>query len=391
MNNWRDITLGELITFQRGHDLPESKREVGNVPVVGSAGINGYHNKAKAKAPGVTVGRSGASIGKPFYIDRDFWPHNAALYVKNFKGNNPKFVYYFLKSLDFSYLNSGSAQPSLNRNILHALKIIVPSKTIQDKIAAILSAYDDLIENNKRRIALLENMAEEIYREWFVRFRFPGYQQAKFEKGIPEGWEVIKIKEAANFQYGYTESAVYNNTLPRFLRVTDINKSSYISWHDVPNCPISDLDFEKYQLKKDDIVIARMADPGKVAIVEEDVNATFASYLIKIDYERNKVLPYYFFYTLRSDFYAGYFTNADSGSTRGSVNAKVIGGTSILLPPYNLMNNFESLVRKFRELITLLNRQNCNLSSARNMLLGRLISGKLSVENLDIQFPRSML
>lgn len=159
---WTECALGDIVQFQRGHDLPDSLRTDGKVPVIGSAGITGYHNVAKAKGPGVTIGRSGASIGKAFYVSTDYWPHNAALYVKDFKGNSTKAVYYLLKLLDFAYLNSGSAQPSLNRNVLHNLMIKFPPLPIQRKIAAVLSAYDDLIENNNRRIAILEKMAEEI-------------------------------------------------------------------------------------------------------------------------------------------------------------------------------------------------------------------------------------
>src|SRR5205823_4561380 len=99
---------------------------------------------------------------------------------------------------------------------------------------------------------------------WFVRLRFPGYDKAKLVKGLPEGWRQRKISNLAGCKYGYTESAVLNEELPKFLRVMDINKASFISWSEVPNCPISDLDFQKLKLKKDDVVIARMADPGKV-------------------------------------------------------------------------------------------------------------------------------
>jgi len=308
---------------------------------------------------------------------------------------NFHFMFYYLKSQKLALRDAASeaahGTKKLDMPVLEQWPFPLIPLVTQKKIAAILSAYDDLIENNKRRISVLEQMAEEIYREWFVRFRFPGYKQAEFEKGIPKGWGVNKIKDVASFLYGYTESSCKNNELPKFLRVMDINKKSFISWSDVPNCPIDEVKFNKYTLSKYDIVIARMADPGKVAIIESDVNAVFASYLIKINYDIEKLTPYYFFYTLRSDSLSKNFSNADSGATRGSINAQAIGGMFFFLPEKKLMNRFEAIVSPLREEISCLDGLNENLEKTKNQLLPRLISGKLSVDDLDIQFPPSML
>ncbi len=320
------------------------------------------------------------------------FPDSILGFISNKDKADIKFVKYCLDTykVQIQTISHGTTQDNLSLEKLKSIKFNTPPLTTQKKIAAILSAYDELIENNKRRISLLEKMAEEIYREWFVRFRFPGYEKAKFKKGMPEGWEIKKIKEFASFLYGYTESACLDDSLPKFLRVTDINKSSYVSWKDVPNCPISDLDLDKYKLAAEDIVIARMADPGKIAIIEKNINAVFASYLIKIAYRKDIVTPYFLFYTLRSDYYAGLFSNADSGATRGSVNAQVIGGTPILLPPNKLMQKFNDIISGFRNQINILNDSIEKLEYTKNMLLPRLISGKLSVEHLDIQFPPDM-
>ncbi len=133
-----------------------------------------------------------------------------------------------------------------------------------------------------------------------------------------------------------------------------------------------------------------MADPGKVAIVEENINAVFASYLIKINYDPKLVMPYYLFYTLRSDYYADFYSNAHSGATRGSINGGLIGGTNIPLPPYELMQKFNSEVSPLRTNIRVLCKLNENLEQNRDKLLSRLISGKLSVESLYIHHPPSM-
>jgi type I restriction enzyme, S subunit len=118
---WRDCLLGDVMTLQRGHDLPDSRREEGDVPVVSSSGITGRHNEIKATAPGVVTGRYG-TIGEVFYLEEDYWPLNTALYVTDFKGNNPRFIAYFLRHALQNYQSDKAAVPGINRNALHALE-----------------------------------------------------------------------------------------------------------------------------------------------------------------------------------------------------------------------------------------------------------------------------
>ena len=198
---WRECRLGDVITLQRGFDLPERERLEGIVPIVSSSGTTGYHSIAKVKSPGVVTGRYG-TLGGIYYITKDFWPLNTTLFVKDFKGNYPRFISYFLRILNFSSQNVAGAVPGVNRNYLHLLPVRLPPLPTQRKIAAILSAYDDLIENNQRRIKILEDMAQNLYREWFVKFRFPGYQNTRFVDSplgrIPEGWTMVQLGKLAD-------------------------------------------------------------------------------------------------------------------------------------------------------------------------------------------------
>ncbi|MCC6494305.1 MAG: restriction endonuclease subunit S, partial [Pirellulales bacterium] len=173
--SWRDCKLGDVLTLKRGHDLPADSRVDGEVPVVSSSGITGRHNEAKAKAPGVVTGRYG-TLGEVFYLEEDYWPLNTALYVIDFKGNHPKFAAYFLRDVLRNYQSDKAAVPGVDRNVLHELKVKCPSPPLQERIVELLSAYDDLIENNRRRMALLEESARLLYQEWFVRLRFPGHE-----------------------------------------------------------------------------------------------------------------------------------------------------------------------------------------------------------------------
>src|SRR5574344_633539 len=150
MSKISNTTLGSLIEFQRGYDLPKSDFKFGNVPVISSNGILGYHNEFKVKGPGITIGRSG-TVGLPHFINEDFFPHNTALFVKDFKGNYPKYIFYLLKTLSLNDRGSGSGVPTMNRNHLHPLKVSAHLNFIDQKsIAKVLSDLDAKIELNNR-------------------------------------------------------------------------------------------------------------------------------------------------------------------------------------------------------------------------------------------------
>lgn len=146
---WRATTLGQVVTLQRGFDLPIAKRKTGPYPVVASTRLVGTHHRAMVRGPGVVVGRSG-SIGGGQFIKSDFWPLNTTLWVKDFNSNDPRFCYFLLKSLNLKQFNVGSGVPTLNRNHIHPLPISVPPIAEQRAIAHILGTLDDKIELNHR-------------------------------------------------------------------------------------------------------------------------------------------------------------------------------------------------------------------------------------------------
>jgi type I restriction enzyme S subunit len=145
--------LGEAVELQRGYDLPEQERRPGTFPIVGSAGPNGSHDKANVHAPGVVIGRSGAGFGSAHYCEVDFWALNTGLFVKDFRNNYPRFIFYLLDHLDFSKYNSGGAQPSLNRNFIYPILVRLPKLHEQEKIADVLTEWDSAILNTEQLIA----------------------------------------------------------------------------------------------------------------------------------------------------------------------------------------------------------------------------------------------
>jgi type I restriction enzyme S subunit len=213
MTSWNDCTLGDVLTLQRGFDLPIQERMPGQFPVIASTGPVGTHNEAQVSGPGVVIGRSG-SIGGGQYIITDFWPLNTTLWVSDFKENNRRFCYYLLKSIDFLQFNVGSGVPTLNRNHVHPLAVRLPDRTSQDGIASVLGALDDKIELNRRMNETLEALVRAIFKDWFVDF---GPTRAKMEgrapylaqdiwslfpdrldeEGKPEGWDFGTLGDVA--------------------------------------------------------------------------------------------------------------------------------------------------------------------------------------------------
>ena len=175
--DWEIKSLGQFVALRRGHDLTERDRRKGEVPVMGSAGPNGFHDTALVSGPGVVLGRSGASFGVAHYCAVDFWPHNTALYVTDFFGNDRLFVFYFLKSIDFSRHNSGGAQQSLNRNFIAPIKVVVPPLREQQVIAGALSDADALIESLEQLIAKKRAIKQGAMEELLTgKRRLPGFK-----------------------------------------------------------------------------------------------------------------------------------------------------------------------------------------------------------------------
>ena len=215
MSNIKPHQLGDLIEFQRGYDLPKSKFVNGPYPVQSSNGILGYHNEYKVKGPGITIGRSG-TVGLPHLLESDFYPHNTALFVKDFKGNDIRYVFYLLKYLKLGDMKSGSGVPTMNRNHLHPLMIQATTDIKEQQgIASILSAIDKKIELNNRINTELEAMAKTLYDYWFVQFNFPDANGKPYKtsggkmvynptlkREIPEGWKAASLLDIASFKNG---------------------------------------------------------------------------------------------------------------------------------------------------------------------------------------------
>lgn len=191
LGSWKQISLGEFVTLQRGYDLPEKERTEGQVPVIGSSGLTGWHDKANVKGPGVALGRSGNSFGVATFCPIDYWAHNTVMFVTDFHGNDIKFTYYFLGFFDFDKYNSGGAQPSLNRNFIYPIQITIPSLHEQRKIAQILSTWDQGIDLTSQLIVAKQQRKRGLMQELLKG-------QQRFAEFEGEEW---KLHEFADFAF----------------------------------------------------------------------------------------------------------------------------------------------------------------------------------------------
>ena len=212
-SEWQSGKLGDFIELKRGYDLAQAKRVPGPYPLVSSAGVSDCHSVPMAKGPGVVTGRYG-TIGQVYFVEQDFWPLNTTLYVRDFKGNDPKFISYFLKTVDFLAYSDKAAVPGVNRNHLHEAFAQIPDLGAQLNIAEVLGALDDRITLLRETNATLEAIAQALFKSWFVDF---DPVRAKMEGRTPEG---MIDATAALFPDAFEESEL--GLVPRRWRVLPI-------------------------------------------------------------------------------------------------------------------------------------------------------------------------
>ena len=380
---WRTARLGDVLTLKRGHDLPDAQRQDGEVPVVSSSGITGRHSEPKAKAPGVVTGRYG-TLGEVFYLEEDYWPLNTALYVIDFKGNRPRFVAYLLESVLRNYQSDKAAVPGVNRNVLHEVTVRCPDAKVQDRIADTLSAYDDLIENNRRRMALLEDAARQLYREWFVRLRFPGHEHTRITNGVPEGWERREFVDAcASLEDGdWIETKHQGGEDYRLLQIANIGINEFVESGNYRY--VTEQTFRRLncrELLPGHILVARMPKPiGRAWLVTEMPWRMITAVDGAIAVANEDLADAYFLtHYLNSPASLEHCERRAVGATRPRIARRELSALPLLLPPRRLQTHFRAFAEPLNQQRAVLYRQNEKLRVARELLLPRLMSGEVAV------------
>lgn len=375
MAEWKECLLGDLITFQRGHDLPKSKMSGNGYPVVGSNGIIGFHNEYTTEYPSITVGRSG-NVGKPYIVYGRSWSHNTSLYIKEFKGTDPVFIYYFLQTLDLGNYAGGSAVPTLNRNHIHSLNVRVPADvSTQEKIANTLKALDDKIDKNTDINKNLEQQAQAIFNNAIQQSKSVTYVKlgsladVKGGKRLPKGANLMSIP----------------NSHP-YIRVRDLNDVVFASLS--ANYEYVDDETQKaisrYITTTDDVLISIVGTVGLTAIVDKSLNmANLTENCVKVT-KLHGISPEYLLLYLRSQHGSEEIKKGTVGAVQAKLPIKNIQALSVpLLPQSDLQLLNDTLKILFHQLSINIAESKC-LTDIRDSLLPRLMSGELDVSEFDL-------
>ena len=296
----------------------------------------------------------------------------------------PEYLYYVMKSGSF-YAQAdafavGSAQRTIGLSSLRKMKAAIPCVEEQEKTVTVLAAYDNLIEVNNKRIKVLEQMAENLYKEWFVRFRFPGHETTEFENGIPKGWHIRRIDEIGEVVGGGTPSTEHPEywhgdipwltpaDLASFKDVFISNGSTFITAEGMKKSSTK-------LLPKDTVLLSSRAPIGYVAIAKNSIctNQGFKSVICNT----NLVMPFYlfFFFKNNKELLEGYA----SGSTFLELSGGRLKRIKLIIPPLDIQTLFYNAVHSWLKQTDVLSQMNRNLIRQRDLLLPRLMNGKLEV------------
>ena len=382
--HWKPSVLQDLVFLQRGFDITKAQQKAGDVPVFSSAGLSSWHNEAKAQGPGVIIGRKG-TLGSVHYSEGDYWPHDTTLWSKSLRGNCARYVYYALKCLGLERFNVGGANPTLNRNHIHSLPIYIPERSLQDEIVSVLSAYDELIENNRRRIGLLEEAARLLYREWFVHFRFPGHEHVKIIDDIPEGWERVRIRQVLTaLESGGRPrgGALEGYGIPSIgaenvigLGQYNYSKEKYVAEDYFARMRRGVIQSRDVVLYKDGANIGRSSMfgdgfPHSQCAVNEHV------FILRADAD---VGQSHLFFWLAQPETRQSIVNLNANTAQPGISQDKLKTLWFLLPPRVLRHQFNESVEAQVAQIFRLALMNQKLTEARDLLLPRLMNGEIAV------------
>lgn len=384
---WKIDELGEFVTLKRGYDLPQQKRKNGEIPIFSSSGVTGTHNEAMVEAPGVITGRYG-TIGEVFFAETSFWPLNTTLYVENFHENDEKFVYYFLKTLEWKKFASASAVPGINRNTVHKEIVRFPDFETQQKIASVLSTIDKKIAVNK---AINDNLLEQIRTlctAWLSDYK-------PFDGAVPSDWVETPLSDIAEFVSGYsykgselTDSTIAMATIKNFDRKGGFKLDGYkeiipsSKLKESQHAELFDTLVAHTDLTQNAEVIGN-AEPVMSKSGYDDI--VFSMDLVKVLPKKENVSKFLLAAILQDKKFKAHCLGYVNGTTVLHLSKKALPEYKLFLP------SDLSKLRPLDEIVTTLYKQissniseNTYLEELRVALLPKLMSGELDVSGIDL-------
>lgn len=403
---WPERKLGDVITLKRGYDLASTARRPGTVPIISSGGISGFHDTVAAKGPGVVTGRYG-TIGHVFYTSEDFWPLNTTLYVSDFKGSNPRFVSYCLKTLNFSAYSDKAAVPGINRNDLHEALVSWPDPREQFAIARVLASLDAKIDLNRQMAATLEEMARALFKNWFFHFApvhakaesrdtfLPADIAALFPEsfdgeGLPEGWARVPFKAVLELTKGnsYKSSDLKPSdtalvTLKSFKRGGGYRRDGLK--------PFVGAYKSSQEVQPGDLILAvtdvtQAAEiVGQAAIVAPNPNFQHLIASLDVMIARPKYLePWFWGHLLRAQQFTEMARNYTTGTTVLHLSSKIFDDFEFCVPENEtLLPLLRDCVKPVVEKAQFLEQDCLVLEQLRDTLLPKLLAGEVRVSDAE--------
>lgn len=359
MGEWSDCNLGDVVTFQRGFDITKKEQVDGPYPVVSSSGTNSFHNEFMVKAPGIVIGRKG-TLGTVFYLKQDFWPHDTTLWVKDFHGNHPEFLYYYLREFDLEQHDVGSSNPTLNRNHVHLLPAVLPPLAEQKAIAAVLSSLDDKIDLLHRQNKTLEALAETLFRQWFV-------EEAQ------EDWAEGCLGDVAENPRDSVKPGELDPDTP-YIGLEHVERKCIALYQ---SGSFSEVESNKYSFVENDILFGKLR-PYFHKVCFAPYRGVCSTDILVIRPKKDFYFAFCMFAFFQADVVE--YANIGSGGTRmPRTNWEDLSGYPTRLPDDDTLREFSLLM------VPLINKIKHNLSARgsleklRDTLLPKLMSGEVRV------------
>ncbi len=392
--------LGDIVNFKRGYDLPHHARQEGPYPVISSGGISGYHAAYKASGEGLVTGRYG-TLGEAHHVTGNYWPHNTALYVTDFKGNYPKYVYFLMKCLGNLQTADKSTVPGINRNDLHEVKVPYHKPSEQKAIADLLWVIDDKIALNTRINAELEAMAKLLYDYWFVQFDFPNAKgkpykssggamvhNAELKREVPEGWEVTELRKyiGSNRGHSYTGADIGGEGLP-MINLNSFNTNSTYKveglkmYSGVPNSAKILEPFDLVMCNTQQTALDPAKDIiGKSLLVPDifDKEIVSSHHVTTINVKKDD-LRYYLNSLFNSDYFHRYISGYCSGTNILGLNFEGVLSFRTAIPNNDLLKSFGAMVQSIEQRKSISLKETQELTTLRDWLLPMLMNGQVVV------------
>lgn len=388
---WNVVDLGCLANFSNGKISPERKK-FGKYPVYGANGIIGFSDEVNSSENSIILGRVGAYCGSIYFSNTKSWVTDNAIKCNAKENSESKFLYYLLSILGLNERAGGSGQPLINQTILNLIKVQEPSLTEQKQIAEILSSLDDKIKINRKINNNLEKIASSLFKRWFVDFEFPDKNAKPYKSNggkiiesglgrVPENWKIGFLGE---------------NNLTSFIKSgidKFYNEKIYLDTASVTNSSIVDFSTKitinkrpsraNMQPQINSVWFAKMKNSRKLLFFDDYSIEALNNYILSTGFAGFKVKQsalYYIWTFILSNEFDAEKNSLCQGTTMQAINSENISKIKYLIPPDEILLNFNNFIKHFYQEVDSLKYQNNRLSEIRDSLLSRLMSGKIRVK-----------